>query len=122
MTDSTEQKLGCEPAIVQIVREKDWKALAIDWVFAQGSIAIVLIAWLLWTIYAGTQRDLAVEQAAIARKVWEEQLWVKIDNRLTTMSDAYERALEKVISANERKTERDEIRFDKIVDRIKGPN
>jgi len=120
MTTTMEQNLGGDPALVQIA--KDWKTRALDWVFAQGSIAIVLIAWLGWTIYDGIQKDKAWMDAAAVRKSWEEQLWTKIDSRLIDMSSAYERSLEKVISAYERKTERDEIRFDKIVDRIKGAN
>lgn len=115
---SETQKLGGE--LPTVIVQKDWKARAIDWVFAQGSIAIVLIAWLGWTIYDGIQRDKSQIEAAQARIEWESKLWEKIDTRLTTLSDAYAKSLERIISANERKTERDEVRFDKIVDRIKG--
>lgn len=99
---------------------QDWKSRLIDWAFAQGAVAVVLMAWLIWTIYDGDQRERSKVIAAQTRMEWESKLWNKVDVRLTELSDSYTKALEKVIQANERKTERDEIRFDKIVDRIKG--
>ncbi len=100
---------------------RDWKTRLLDWVFAQGSIAIVLIAWLGWTIYSGVQVDKNRIEAAQKRMEWEQKLWDKIDGRLTELADSYTKSLEKVISASDRKMERDEVRFDKIIDRLKVP-
>lgn len=123
--DSVASELGGKP--LQVETPKDWKTRSLDWIFQQGSIAIVLMAWLGWTIYSGIQIEKARIVAAEVRQEWEESLWSKIDVRLShqaskleRMSDEFTKNLEKIISANERKTERDEIRFDKIVDRIKG--
>lgn len=118
MDQVPDPKLGGLP--LEVVSARDWKTRALDWIFAQGSIAIVLIAWLGWTIYNGQQLEKARIESSQRRMEWEEQLFKKIDQRLTDLAESFTKNLEKVITANERKTERDETRFDKIVDRIKG--
>ncbi len=124
MTEASVE-LGGQPQTVTVA--KDWKTRALDWIFAQGAVVVLLIAFLVWTIYDGTQREKLRIEAAQKRMEWEEKFWGKVDGRLTEistkmndMAESYVKSLDRIILANERKTERDEIRFDKIVYRIKG--
>jgi len=122
VTDTPEK--GGDPLAVQVVippnANKGWKERALDWIFAQGSVAIVLIAWLLWTIYDSAKKEEAGIDAARARIEWEQQLFTKIDGRFSEISADFRMTIKQILDATEKKAERDEHRFDKIIDKIKG--
>ncbi len=118
MTDSMpDPALGGKPAIVTI--QADWKSRAADWLFAQSSVVIVLVIWLGWTIVDGERKEKARIESAQLRQLWEAELFHKIDVRFTEISRDFQTTIKDILAANERKTERDETRFDKIVEKIR---
>lgn len=118
---------GGEPLVVAVAsperhwKARNWKARILDWIFAQGSIAVVLIAWLGWTIYDGNLKEVARIQAATARQEWEQKLADRIDARFTLVIGDFKAAIRDISSDNQKTVDRYESRFDRLLDRLKGP-
>lgn len=100
--------------------DRNWKLKLLDWLFAQGAIAVVLSAWLGWTIYDGTLKEKAAIEAARARQEWEQKLADRIDARFTVIMTDFRTALQMVIADSRENAQRQETRIDRMIDGLKN--